>query len=253
MYEFLVPLSPLGPHRFASLKRKEFTAPGCPKRLCIGLLLMGLTCCLGLSGCGGYVLTKAGAQAGAAAGLSVNASSVSFGSVVENATATQTVALNSVGTGPVTISEPAVTGAGFTVSVPGASFPLTLDAGQTAIVDVQFVPTAAGAATGQLVITSNAATNSKTVVALSGTGEPHEVQLSWSAPTASKDPVIGYYIFRSTGGGSYFQLISSLGDPETTYTDTTIQGGQSYDYLVKSYDSSGTESAPSNTISVTIP
>jgi hypothetical protein len=43
------------------------------------------------------------------------------------------------------------------------------------------------------------------------------------------------------------------GSTGTTYADTTVQAGQIYDYIVESVDPSGVESAPSNTISVTIP
>jgi fibronectin type 3 domain-containing protein len=39
----------------------------------------------------------------------------------------------------------------------------------------------------------------------------------------------------------------------TQYTDNTIQSGTAYDYIVKSVDASGTESAPSNVTTVTIP
>jgi len=42
-------------------------------------------------------------------------------------------------------------------------------------------------------------------------------------------------------------------DTQTTYVDSTPQSGLSYDYVVKSADASGAESAPSNVTSVTIP
>jgi fibronectin type 3 domain-containing protein len=40
---------------------------------------------------------------------------------------------------------------------------------------------------------------------------------------------------------------------QTTYVDSTVQSGMTYSYEVKSVDSSGVESSPSNVISVTIP
>jgi len=40
---------------------------------------------------------------------------------------------------------------------------------------------------------------------------------------------------------------------DTSYADTTVQSGQAYDYIVKSVNSSGVESAASNKTSVQIP
>ena len=52
----------------------------------------------------------------------------------------------------------------------GATFPVTLNPNQSVTLNVQFDPTAAGAATGQLTIQSNSSTNGTAVVSLSGTG-----------------------------------------------------------------------------------
>ena len=80
--------------------------------------------------------------------LSSRATTVAFGNVEVNTASTQTVTLSSTGTAAVTVSAATVTGAGFTVA--GATFPDTLNPGQTVTLDVQFEPTATGAATGQL-------------------------------------------------------------------------------------------------------
>src|SRR5208282_822959 len=103
-----------------------------------------------------------------AIGLSANATNVTFGNVALNSPATQSITLTSTGTGAVTISAISITGAGFTVS--GATSPLTLRAGQTATISVQFDPTSSGAASGKLTIASNATSNSTIGIALSGTG-----------------------------------------------------------------------------------
>jgi len=79
------------------------------------------------------------------------------------------------------------------------------------------------------------------------------VQLTWSAPSTSADPVAGYNIYRSPSGASTFQLLNSAVNTGTTYTDTTVTAGQSYDYYVESADSSGNLSVPSNTATVAIP
>jgi hypothetical protein len=183
--------------------------------------------------------------------LSVSSSSLAFGNVVVNTPVTQALTLTSAGTAPVTISAAAVTGAGFTDS--GATFPVTLNPGQMVTLVVQFDPAVTGSATGQLTITSTSSANGSAIIGLSGTGEPHEVDLSWSAPASSADPLAGYDVYRSSDGGNTYQLLNSSADTATTYADTTVAAGLTYDYIVESVDASGFTSLPSNMISVTIP
>jgi fibronectin type 3 domain-containing protein len=153
----------------------------------------------------------------------------------------------------VTISAASVTGSGFTVS--GGSFPITLTTNQTATLNVQFDPTVVGAVTGQLTITSNSSTGSSAVVSLSGTGAtaPYQVNLSWDAPTSSPDPVAGYSVYRALSGNSSYTQLNSTVMTTTTYTDTNVQNGQTYDYIVESVDASGVQSVPSNTAVIPIP
>lgn len=100
--------------------------------------------------------------------LSISATNVAFGDVVVNTAAIQPVTLTSTGTVPLTINGATLTGAGFTL--PGAAFPATLNPGQQVTLNIEFDPTAVGAATGQLTITSNSSTNGTAVVDLTGTG-----------------------------------------------------------------------------------
>lgn len=100
--------------------------------------------------------------------LSINTTSLAFENVAVNTSAMQSVTFNATGTAPLTIDTAAVTGTGFTVS--GTTFPLMLNPGQTATLSVQFHPATAGAAAGQLTITSNSSTGSAAVISLSGTG-----------------------------------------------------------------------------------
>jgi fibronectin type 3 domain-containing protein len=136
----------------------------------------------------------------------------------------------------------------------GGGFPVTLNPTQTLTLKLQFVPTTAGALTGQITINSNSTSGSAAVVALSGTctAVAHEVDLSWDAPASSPDPVAGYNIYRLTGTGS-FVLINSSPDSAIVYVDSTVVSGAPYSYVVKSVDSSGVESVASNQIAVTIP
>jgi hypothetical protein len=184
--------------------------------------------------------------------LTIGSASVSFGSVAVNTSTTQTLTLSSSGTTAVTVNSAAITGAGFTIV--GGSFPVTLNPGQTLTLQLQFTPTTAGALAGQITISSNSINGNTAVVALSGTGTAvtHEVDLSWAAPVNSPDPVAGYNIYRATGGGS-LMLINASRNVAVVYVDSTVASGTNYSYVVKSVDSSGVESVPSNQISVTIP
>jgi fibronectin type 3 domain-containing protein len=120
---------------------------------------------------------------------------------------------------------------------------------------VQFDPTATGAVTGQLTIQSNSSTNGTVTVGLSGTGQStsHQVTLTWNAPSSSTDPVAGYHVYRSTAGSSPYTLLSTSLETQTSYVDTNVQSGATYDYVVKSVDASGVESTASNEATATIP
>jgi fibronectin type 3 domain-containing protein len=47
--------------------------------------------------------------------------------------------------------------------------------------------------------------------------------------------------------------LNSLDNTQTAYVDSPVQSGQGYSYFVTSVDNSGTESVPSDMISVAIP
>ncbi len=100
--------------------------------------------------------------------LTLSAASLTFGDVTVNTASTQPVTLTSTGTAPVKIDSAATSGAEFTVS--GATFPVTLNPGQSVTLNLKFEPSATGAATDQLTIQSDSSTNSTAVVSLSGTG-----------------------------------------------------------------------------------
>ena len=100
--------------------------------------------------------------------LTVSAASLSFGSLTVNTATTQSLTLTSTGTSPVTVSSAAITGTGFTIV--GSSLPLTLSPTQSLTLQVQFNPTTAGTASGQITINSNSTTSGTASVALSGTG-----------------------------------------------------------------------------------
>lgn len=114
------------------------------------------------------VSLKLNPPAATVATLSINATTVAFGSVSVNSAATQSVTLSSTGTASVTVNSAAVKGTGFTLA--GSTLPVTLAPGQSATLNVQFDPTAAGALTGQLTVVSTSSTNGTATINLTGTG-----------------------------------------------------------------------------------
>ena len=189
------------------------------------------------------------------AALTLGSTTVAFGSVSLNTPSTQTVKLTSSGTSSVTISAATIKGTGFTMS--GVTTPQTLAAGQTATLDLEFDPTAAGADTGTVTISSNATSGATSTISLSGTGSSastaYRVELNWAAPANSGAAVTGYNIYRAPSGSASYQLLNTAVNAPTTYTDTTVQSGTTYTYQVMSVDAAGAQSAPSNVYSATIP
>jgi hypothetical protein len=182
--------------------------------------------------------------------LSASPTSLSFGDVTVGTSTSQTATLSNNGNSSVTISQVTVSGAGFSAS--GVTPPLTLEAGQSVTLTVTFAPTTAGSVTGSLSITSNAS-NSPATISLSGSGgstTSHSVSLNWNASTSV---VVGYNVYRATiSGGPYSKVNSSL-ISGTSFTDSTVQAGQTYFYVTTAVDSNSNESTYSNEVSATIP
>lgn len=79
----------------------------------------------------------------------------------------------------------------------------------------------------------------------------HSATLTWA--TGGSSGVVGYNVYRSaTSGGPYVRLNSSPVSA-TTYTDTTVQAGQTYYYVCTTVNSSGAESGYSNQTQATVP
>ena len=109
-------------------------------------------------------LSGAGIAPGA---LTANPSSLSFGSVQVGSSSTLSETLTNTGGSNVTISQATTTGPGFSTS--GLNLPLTLAAGQSKTFSVTFAPQSAGAASGNIAITSNGS-NPLLNIPLTGTG-----------------------------------------------------------------------------------
>jgi len=182
--------------------------------------------------------------------LSTSKTSLDFPDVNVGAGSVLPVAVTNTGNSEVTISNVVIAGAGYTAS--GVQSGQILAPGQTGTLNVTFDPSGTGTIAGSLTVTSNAA-NSPARIALSGTGVQavqHSATLSWAD---SDSTVTGYNVYRSTvSGGPYTKLDSSL-IAATISTDTAVQAGQTYYYVVTSVDTSGVESAYSSEASAIIP
>jgi len=78
----------------------------------------------------------------------------------------------------------------------------------------------------------------------------HSATLSWTASTST---VTGYNVYRGTVSGGPYTKINSLLVAAVTYTDSTVQSGTTYYYVMTAVDSSGNESVFSNQVTAAIP
>ncbi|MFZ0771055.1 MAG: choice-of-anchor D domain-containing protein [Candidatus Sulfotelmatobacter sp.] len=120
-------------------------------------------------GCQGLSTSKSGSQSTgqdpAAGDLSATPASISFGNVQIGTSQTQSDTLSNTGGTSLTVTQAAVSGAGFTTT--GLNLPLTLAPGQTATFSVTFAPQSAGNVSGSVAMASNAS-NPTLSITLSG-------------------------------------------------------------------------------------
>jgi hypothetical protein len=79
----------------------------------------------------------------------------------------------------------------------------------------------------------------------------HTVGLSWDASTFPN--VVGYNAYRGPSANGLNTKINSSLDPNTTYSDTAVQAGETYYYVTTAVDNQGLERAYSNQSEATIP
>jgi Abnormal spindle-like microcephaly-assoc'd, ASPM-SPD-2-Hydin len=132
-------------------------------------------------GCAGVVgqSTKSTPTPTATPQLIATPGSVSFGSVSDGTTNTQSIQLKNTGDANLMITQITVAGTGFSDSGVG-TMPLSLVAGATTSFNVKFAPTTPASGTGTLTVTSNSP-DSPATIPLTGTGTTASLTLSLSA------------------------------------------------------------------------
>jgi len=78
----------------------------------------------------------------------------------------------------------------------------------------------------------------------------HTVTLTWKASTSK---VVGYDVYRSVTRGANYERLNSSPVRELTYTDSSVDGGVTYYYVVTAVDVGGNESPASATTSARVP
>jgi len=234
----------------ASLKSDDLAKAAATRHgVLLGLLTLLLAAFL-LSGCVGATSNNSSVDAGAASGLTASPSTVSFGSVNTGSNSTRSVTVTNSSTSSVTVSNVSVSGAGFNAS--GLPAGLILTPGQNADLAVTFAPASTGSVTGKVTVAANAA-SAPLAIALSGSGvtpSGRTVTLNWNPSTSS---VAGYRAYRATTSGGPYTSLNSTPNPQTSWTDSNVQSGTTYYYVVTSVAADTVESAYSNQATAAIP
>ena len=170
--------------------------------------------------------------------VATNPSSEDFGSLMVGSKQSQSVTLENTGATTVTVSQVAMSGAGFQLS--GITTPLTLNASQSTVFSVTFAPQSSGSASGSITITSDGS-NPTLTMALSGSGvaagalASAPASLSFGSVTvAAKQSLSGTV---SNSGGSSV-TISGVGVSGTGFSlsgitaPLTLAAGQSASFTV---------------------
>jgi hypothetical protein len=195
-------------------------------------------------------LSGTGTQSVVVGNLSISPSTINFGNVVVGTSGSQAGSLSASGAS-VTVSAADISSSDFALS--GLSFPLVIPAGESVNFTVIFTPESIGAASVSISFSSDAA-NTPTSATLVGTGTSaptYKVNLSWNASTSPD--VAGYNIYRRVGTtGSYIKINTVL-DASTTYTDSAVTDGLTYEYETTTVNTSNEESVRSASVQAVIP
>lgn len=188
-----------------------------PLRYRLALLLLAAA---PLVGCGGGTASSNVSLSSPSAGLNMGSTSIDFGSLTVGSSKTDSFSVtNSSTTDSISVSQLTLSGASFAI-VTAPSTPFTVAPGQSSTIVLSFTPSTTGAATGSLVINSNAS-DSAVTIPLTGTGTaPSAGQLSVSPPTMS----FGSIAVGSSSAAKTGTLTAGSSDVHVSTVDQTGQG-----------------------------
>jgi hypothetical protein len=83
------------------------------------------------------------------------------------------------------------------------------------------------------------------------TGSGHSATLTWVASSSTN--LAGYNVYRGTTSGGPYALVNAAPVSSVSFTDTTVQAGQTYYYVVKAVGTDNSLSAASNETTATVP
>jgi hypothetical protein len=186
------------------------------------LTILVLPVALWISGCAGVTGAPSSAASGqqnqsmpAGATISVLPSSITFGSVAVNGTASQSITVSNGGGSDLIVTQASIATAGFAVT--GASFPMTIAAGHQANLNIVFSPKTVGSDSGMLSVMSSAS-GSPVSVAVSGSAVASAALLNSSASSLSFGNV-------SAGAkGTVSVTLSNAGSSNVTISSVSLSG-----------------------------
>jgi hypothetical protein len=150
------------------------------------------------------------------ADIQLSSSSMNFGNEAAGSNSSQVLIITNTGTAALSITQVTETGSAFSVS--GFSLPLNVSAGQQTTITVDFRPTVAGAASGNISIVSNAP-NSPAAVALTGMGTAATATLAINPASLSFGNVT-----TSTSSTTQNVTITNTGNLNVTISQITLSG-----------------------------
>ncbi len=189
-----------------------------------------------------------GTSTAASPQLKISPAKLNFGSVTVGSN-TSLQATLTASNAAVTISSDRSTSSEF--AIVGLNLPLTIPAGKSIPVTIQFTPGSSGADPAKVGFISNA-TDSPTLEPVTGTGTAqgsYSVSLSWSGDATA----VGYNVLRGKAAAGPFHQINTALDSTTDYTDATVAAGATYYYVTTAVNAQGEQSSYSNVTEAVIP
>jgi len=189
-----------------------------------------------------------GTSTAASPQLKISPAKLNFGSVTVGSN-TSLQATLTASNAAVTISSDRSTSSEF--AIVGLNLPLTIPAGKSIPVTIQFTPGSSGADPAKVGFISNA-TDSPTLEPVTGTGtaqSSYSVSLSWSGDATA----VGYNVLRGKAAAGPFHQINTALDSTTDYTDATVAAGATYYYVTTAVNAQGEQSSYSNVTEAVIP